>query len=140
MGPALAKPSPAIRILVVDDSEIVRRQLRAFLLGADRSFTVCGEAAGGREALVKAKELKPDAIILDFVLPDGDGLAVAREIDAMHQKAAIFMYTMHNSPRLEHEAHAAGIRQVVSKPAASQLVLLLRDLARSKQSQGVPLR
>jgi|SRR5215471_1845788 len=136
MGPALAKPSPAIRILVVDDSEIVRKQLSSFLHGADRSFTVCGEAAGGREALVKAKELKPDAIILDFVLPDGDGLAVAREIGAMPQRAAIFMYTMHNSPRLEHEAHAVGIREVVSKPAASTLVLLLRELARSKVSQA----
>jgi DNA-binding NarL/FixJ family response regulator len=136
MGPALAKSSPAIRILVVDDSEIIRKQLTAYLHGADRSFTVCGEAADGREAVLKAKELQPDAVILDFALPGGDGLAVAREIGAMPHKAAVFMYTMHNSPRLELEARTAGILHVVSKPAASNLVLLLRELAQSKPSPG----
>jgi|SRR5262249_29343693 len=138
MGPAPAKPAIVIRILVVDDSEIVRKQLSAFLHTADRSFAVCGEAAGGREAVLKTKELKPDAIILDFALPDGDGITVAREIGALPHKVAILMYTMHNSPRLELEARAAGILQVVSKPAASNLVLLLRELAQSKSFQSNP--
>ena len=131
MGPAPAKSSP-IRILVVDDSEIVRKHLGDFLRSADRSFAVCGEAADCRGALMKAKELKPDVVILDFALPDGDGIAVAREICALPHKAAILMYTMYNSPRLELEAAQAGILRVVSKPAASDLIVVLRGLVQAK--------
>jgi DNA-binding NarL/FixJ family response regulator len=132
MGPAPAKPSAAIRILVVDDSEMVRKSLRDFLRSADRSFAVCGEAADCREAVRKTKELKPDVVILDFALPDGDGLAVARILTGLPDKAVILMYTMYNSPRLEMEAAQAGILRVVSKPAASELLVLLRGLAQSK--------
>lgn len=138
MGPIPAKPAPAIRILVVDDNESVRKQLSAFLHNADRCFVICGEAADAKQAVTKTQELRPDAIILDLALPDGDGLAVAREIGAMPHKPAIFMFTMHNSPRLELEAQSAGILQVVSKPAAVNLVVLLRELARSKSPEGTP--
>jgi DNA-binding NarL/FixJ family response regulator len=132
MGPAPARPSAPIRILVVDDNEMVRKALRDFLRSADRSFAICGEAADCREAVRKAEELKPDVVILDFALPDGDGLAVARVISGLPHKATILMYTMYNSPRLEFEAAQAGILHVVPKPAASELLVLLRGLAQSK--------
>lgn len=138
MGPAVANLSPAIRILVVDDSELIRKHLSEFLRSADRSFAVCGEAANAREAVLKTKNLKPDVVILDFALPDGDGLAVAREICAMPHKVTIFMYTMYNSPRLELAAAQAGILRVVSKPSASDLIVLLRALAQTKALPSNP--
>jgi len=137
MGPAPAKTSVAIRILVVDDSEIIRKHLSAFLRSADRSLAVCGEAANCQEAVLKTRELNPDVVILDLALPDGDGLAVAREISSMPHKAVILMYTMYNSPRLELEAAQAGILRVVSKPAVSDLIVLLRGLAQSKAPSTV---
>jgi len=69
----------ALRILVADDHEVVRRGLCA-LLDAHDGWKVCAEASDGRDAVEKAKQLRPDIVILDIGMPSLNGLAAARQI------------------------------------------------------------
>jgi two-component system, response regulator YesN len=122
------------RILIVDDNENVRRYLKTLLQRADPRFSVCGEASNGKEALLKADELKPDVVILDLAMPVMDGVTAAREISKTHHETAMFMYTLHSSYQLELEAHKVGIRRIVAKPAVAELVSLIREIASAHAS------
>lgn len=63
-------------VLIVDDSPLIRRLLRAAL--TESEWIVCEEAGNGHEGIVKAQELRPDVIILDLVMPEMNGLQAAR--------------------------------------------------------------
>ena len=73
----------AIRVLLVDDHGVVRQGLRMFL-GLDPEFEIVGEAADGAEALRLARELKPDVVLMDLLMPGMDGItataAIRREL------------------------------------------------------------
>jgi len=69
-----------LRILVADDHEIVRRGGLVLLLKSHGGWDVCGEAQDGREAVDKAKALRPDIIILDIGLPNLNGLEATRQM------------------------------------------------------------
>ena len=81
----------AIRALVVDDHAMLRRGLCSFLT-ADPGFEVVGEAARGREALLKAAELQPNVIVLDINLPDIDGLEVTRRMRKIAPNSEILFW------------------------------------------------
>ena len=68
-----------IRILLVDDHTVVRKGLRTFL-SYDPDLEVVGEAADGREALTKARELTPDVVLMDLLMPEMDGIAATASI------------------------------------------------------------
>lgn len=69
----------AVSVLIVDDSIFFRRALKE-LISADDRLTVIGEAANGREAILKACQLKPDMITMDVEMPIMDGISAVREI------------------------------------------------------------
>src|SRR5438445_9819771 len=69
----------ALRILVADDHEIGRRGLCA-ILESHTGWEVCGEAADGREAVEKTRQLNPDVVILDIGMPSLNGLEATRQI------------------------------------------------------------
>jgi DNA-binding NarL/FixJ family response regulator len=102
------------KILIVDDNELVRKLLRS-CIEDDPDWHVCGEAGDGKEAVAKVEELKPDVVLLDLQMPVMNGLEAARQIKVIAPHTAMVMFTMHSSPELLREAHAAGIREVVSK-------------------------
>jgi DNA-binding NarL/FixJ family response regulator len=81
------------RILIADDNESVLRAVRASL-ESNPDWTVCGEAADGVEAVVKAKELYPDLIILDLAMPRMDGLEAARQIHRLMPSIPIVIHTL----------------------------------------------
>ena len=68
-----------MRILLVDDNEAVRDAIRG-LLSSRAEFTICGEAGDGIEALEKAREFRPDVVLMDVAMPRMDGLEAARVI------------------------------------------------------------
>ena len=109
-----------IRILIADDHEMIRTGLRKILEGRD-DWTVCGEAVNGREAVTKARELKPDVVVLDFAMPELNGLEVIRQIRATLPQTEILILTMHESEQLARAVLAACCRRSAqaSSPAGS---------------------
>jgi DNA-binding NarL/FixJ family response regulator len=106
-----------LRILIVDDSAVVRRLLR-YTIEQNSDWKVCGEAENGEVAVQRVKELHPDIVTLDLQMPVMNGLEAARQIAVLAPKTAMLMFTMHNSEQLLKDAHAAGIRDVISKSDA----------------------
>jgi DNA-binding NarL/FixJ family response regulator len=115
------------RILVVDDSDIVRRSLR-HLLEAQDQWRVCAEATNGQEAVAKAEQSRPDVILLDLQMPGMNGLDAAREIRRRSPAIPILMVTMHASPQLTDEARKIGIRGTCAKTNINCVVEAVQTL------------
>lgn len=71
--------SKPIRVLIADDHAVVRKGLQMFL-AAEPGIELVGEAANGREAIAKSKELVPDVVLMDVMMPQIDGIAATFEI------------------------------------------------------------
>ncbi len=110
-----------VRILVVDDNMAVRHYLRG-LLELQNSWRVCGEARTGREALESVRQNPPDVILLDFQMPDLNGIDAARQIRQLFPEIPILMVTIHLSQQLADEARKAGIRGLCSKSDVGSIV------------------
>lgn len=109
--------SSKARILVADDQELVRRRVCA-TLKARSDFEVCGEAANGKEAVEKFKELKPDLVILDITMPLLNGLEAARSIVSFSPSTPVLILSVHKSKQLVEEARRIGARGYVTKEDA----------------------
>jgi DNA-binding NarL/FixJ family response regulator len=101
-------------ILVVDDSTAYRKALKAFF-ESKCSWTVCGEAADGREAVEKAERLHPDLIVLDFSMPVLNGLEVAARLKHIRPTVPILMLTAFGDRFLAEMAYKAGVGAVIAK-------------------------
>ena len=105
------------RILIVDDSALIRRSLRT-CIEQNTQWEVCGEAENGKLGVQKVKDLCPDVVILDWQMPIMNGLEAAREITAIAPATTMLMITMHDHEGLVQQAYAAGIKEVLSKTDA----------------------
>ena len=101
-------------ILIADGSAVVRKLLK-LLIESRPGWSVCGEAVNGEEAVLKARELKPDAVILDLAMAELNGLLAAREICQALPTVPVFLHTVNNIPAVITEAKKFGIRRVVGK-------------------------
>ncbi|PYX96297.1 MAG: hypothetical protein DMG71_06375 [Acidobacteria bacterium] len=119
----------ASRILIVDDHAAVRRGLRR-LLEESPEWQVVGEAIDGREAVEKTRELSPDLIVMDFLMPNMNGLEASREITKLAHHPPILMLTMYMSRQLVEEARRAGVRGAIHKSETSKVVSGLQALLR----------
>jgi DNA-binding NarL/FixJ family response regulator len=106
-------------ILIVDDHPAIRRALRA-AFEDQPGITVCGEAEDGFDAIVKAKKLAPDMIVLDLRMPVMDGLEAARELRRLFPQMPLMMLTCYHSSAAEKQALASGVTAVFSKPDGMQ--------------------
>lgn len=96
-----------IRVLIVDDHSIVRDGLRLILESDDR-ILVCGEAKGLQETMDIIPETLPDVILLDFKLPDGDGVNGCISIKSRFPKIKIIILTAYSQEHLVMETIRAG--------------------------------
>jgi len=126
----LTKGFRMVRILLVDDNPAVRRYLRA-ILEQQESWHVCGEARTGAEALHQVLEAPPDLILLDYQMPDLNGVDVAKQISELFPKIPILMVTLHLSHQLAEAARQAGVRGACAKQDIGSVVeavdVLLHD-------------
>jgi DNA-binding NarL/FixJ family response regulator len=115
-----------IRILVADDHELVRRGIRA-LLETESGWTVCAEAANGRDAVEMAVATRPDVAILDISMPELNGVEAARQIRRAVPQCQILILTMHESEQVLREALVAGARGFVLKSDAGRNLVTAVD-------------
>src|ERR1700684_3819979 len=114
------------QILIADDNALVRAALRQVLETTEPCVVI--EARDGEEALVKAKEFKPDLIILDLAMPLMDGLRAARELGRVVPDIPILIHTLYWSPRIQVEALKVGVRKAVPKSESGVLISAVREL------------
>ena len=101
-------------ILVADDHPIFRFGLCS-MLRSHQGWEVCGEAADGRDAVAKCRQLKPDLLILDICMPELNGLDAARQILKCNPAQVILVLTAVDSEHVIRECLEAGIRGWVFK-------------------------
>lgn len=119
-----------VRILLADDHEIVRRGLKE-LLEEHSGWTVCAEASNGREAVELAIQTRPQVAVLDFSMPELNGLEAARRIRQLAPETEVLIFTMHESEELIREVLAAGARGYLLKSeAARHLIAAVETLSR----------
>jgi DNA-binding NarL/FixJ family response regulator len=105
-----------IRVLVADDHPVFRYGMRA-LLTLNPDTELVGEATNGREAVDRALELMPDVILMDFDMPEMDGIEATRQILAASPHTSILMVTMSEEDESVVAAVRAGARGYVLKDA-----------------------
>src|SRR6267378_740734 len=124
---------PSIRILIADDYEGWRRQVR--LLFEERpQWQVSAEASDGSEAVQKAEELKPDLILLDIGLPKLSGIEAARRIRQLSPNSRIIFLSLRNDLDIVRAALRTGAQGYLHKTnARSELVPAVDAVLRGKQ-------
>jgi CheY-like chemotaxis protein len=115
------------RVLIADDSQDMR-QLLCRVFETEEGFEMCAEAVDGADAVSKAREFRPDLIILDLSMPVMNGLAAARIIHREFPGIPIILYTLYAQAIQQDEASAAGIRRVVPKTEVMALVRHAHDV------------
>jgi DNA-binding NarL/FixJ family response regulator len=107
----------SIRILLADDHRILREGLRS-LLAQQPGITVVGEASDGEAAVALARELRPDLVIMDVVMPGLDGVAATRRIRAECPDTRVIALSMHSDRRFVSEMLRAGAMGYLVKDSA----------------------
>jgi two-component system, NarL family, nitrate/nitrite response regulator NarL len=104
----------SLKILIVDDQAIVRRAVRQ-LLESERSWSICGEAADGRDAISKIQSLSPDVVVMDLSMPVMGGLEATREIHQSCPRVQVLILTLYDLPNLLQTVQEAGAQGCVLK-------------------------
>lgn len=102
------------RILVVDDAVVMRMMIKGIL--SKHGFDVVGEAQNGVEAVDKYRQLHPDLVTMDVVMPEMDGITAVKQIMAHDPAAKIVMCTSMGQQALVVEAIQAGAKSFITKP------------------------
>ena len=114
-----------VKVLIVDDHEIVREGISQLIARSRPEWLICGQASNGEQAIELVQSLLPDVVVLDISMPKVNGLQVAAKIAEMRLRCRVLMFTMHESERLARDVQAAGAQGVVLKSQAA------RDLIRA---------
>ena len=111
-----------LRILIADDHAVTRVGLRN-LLSRRPGWTVCAEAATGREAVALAEQHRPDIAVMDIAMPELNGLEATRRIRKLFPRTEVLVLSLHYSDELVREVVDAGARAYVLKSDASKDLL-----------------
>jgi two-component system chemotaxis response regulator CheY len=109
------------RILLVDDLNFVKILLKQIL--EKNGYVVCGDASDGLEGIEKFKELKPDLVILDIIMPKLDGVAALREMISIDPAAKIIICSSLGHENVIMDAIKAGAREFIVKPFDNERLL-----------------
>jgi two-component system chemotaxis response regulator CheY len=111
----------SVTVLICDDAVFMRTVVGDILKRA--GYLVIGEAATGRQAVEKYRELKPDFVTMDIVMPELSGIEAVREICAEDPQARVLMCSAMGQQSLVVNAIQAGAREFVVKPFVANRVL-----------------
>lgn len=123
-----------IRVMIVDDHAVVRSGLGAFL-AASPELQLVGEAENGEQAVLRARELKPDVILMDLMMPVLDGVAATRAIKEQHPAIQVIALTSFQEDELVQNALKAGaIGYLMKNVSAQELMAAIRTAKNGKMT------
>ena len=120
------------RVLIVDDAAFMREMLRDIL--ADSGYEVAGEATDGEQAVSMFREISPDLVTLDIVMPRKSGLEARREIRSLDPAARVVMCSALGQEAMVMEALEAGAQDFIVKPFKPDQALGVIEKVLSKDS------
>jgi DNA-binding NarL/FixJ family response regulator len=121
----------SVRVLIADDQQLVRTGFR-MILDAEADIEVVGEATNGREAVVMARELRPDVVLMDIRMPELDGIEATRQVVGQTSEPAVrvLMLTTFDMDEYVYDALRAGAAGFLLKDVpAHQLAAGVRMIA-----------
>jgi len=129
----------SIRIVLAEDHHVVRQGLRA-LLAAEPDFEVVGEAASGLEVAPLVERVKPDVLVVDFVMPGLNAPDIVRRATRLSPRTRALVLSMHANPAYVVEAMQSGAAGYVLKgSSAAELVRAIRAVAGGERHLSPPL-
>ena len=121
-----------IRVLLVDDHELLRAGLRS-RLDSEADITTVGEAGSGERAVVMARALQPDLVLIDLLLPRKSGYDTIPELAQVAPNAKVIVVSSQTAPSSVRQALSAGAAGYVPKRAsADELIEAIRRVARGE--------
>lgn len=119
-----------IRILLVDDHNMVRQGLRV-LLEAEQDIEIIGEAETGRQAVQQAKNLRPDVIVMDVAMPNLNGLEATRQIMKEVPGSKVLVLSSYSDDEYVHQLTEAGASgYLLKQTAAADLIKAVRETSK----------
>lgn len=109
------------KLLIVDDASVVRLMIRKVLKESD--YTVVGEAKNGKEALEKYKDLNPDVVTMDLVMPVVDGIQATSDIVSFDKDAKVIIVSGIDQREMLMRAIEAGASSYIVKPFEADRVI-----------------
>lgn len=110
----MSEPTSAKRLLVVDDALIMRAMIKD--IARQAGWEIAGEATNGREGLERYRELRPDLITLDIVMPEMDGVEALRQLRQEQPPAEVVMVSAIDQKEKLSECIRLGARDFIVKP------------------------
>ncbi len=125
-----------ISLMVVDDHQVIRTGMHSLL--ADTDIVVVAEAATGRDAVRIAEEKRPDVILLDIRMPDGDGLSALEELRRKVPDSRVVMCSTYDNPTYAARAFALGASDFHQKGMPREdLIAVIRAAAAGESPIGL---
>jgi len=118
--------------LVADDHEVIRTGLASLLAGSD--IEIVAEAATGKQTISKAEKVKPDVILLDIRMPDGDGLSILEKLRAKVPNSKVVMLSTYDNPTYIARAVALGACDYVLKGSSREDLIATIEAAAAGES------
>lgn len=121
-----------IKVVVVDDHEAFKRDLRETIAG-EEGIEIVGEAASAADGLREVQRTGPDVVLVDVRLPDGSGVEFCRDLGVSAPSARCLILTSYDDDAIIGRAHAVGAGGYVIKDApGSDIVRAIRELAQAR--------
>lgn len=129
-----------LKVLIVDDEPIIREGLKTIINWEQYGFYICGEAANGREGLMKTRELKPDLAIVDIKMPGISGLQMIEELQKTGTECKFIILTGYSDFEFAQKAIKFGVEAYILKPIdrkelVNELVNMHGEITESKKRE-----
>ncbi|MGB7874165.1 MAG: response regulator transcription factor [Anaerolineales bacterium] len=118
-----------IKLMLVDDHEVVRTGLRSFL-ETQPGFEVVAEANNGLQALEKARDVQPDIVLMDVTMPDMDGMEATQQLKKLYPDCQVLVLTVHADKQYFMKMLSVGASGYITKQAAAdELIAAIQAVA-----------
>ncbi|HUT89898.1 MAG TPA: response regulator transcription factor [Thermoguttaceae bacterium] len=122
----------SVTLLIADDHEVIRIGLASLLAGSD--IEIVAEAATGKEAVALAEEHRPDVVLLDIRMPDGDGLSTLEKLRSKVPETAVVMLSTYDNPTYVARSVALGAADYVLKGSSREDLITTLQAAAAGES------